>query len=531
VQAGQIELSFILMANSPQNLILINADIITLDSFSPQASWVVIKKDKIVAAGMDEGWKKFKNKSTDLINCGGKTILPGFIDAHLHLVSYVKSFITLDLSPDKNVLSIADIQSSIRNCSQNRPPGEWILASGYNEFYLAEKRHPNRWDLDQATSDHPVKFSHRSGHACVLNSLALKIAGIRKETGDPDGGLIERDLSSGEPTGLLYEMADFLAGRIPGLAPAAFEQGLQPANHTLVSMGITGIQDASVRNDHDRWRLFSAWKASASLQPRVNMMLGYQAFKDNSYQNLTEYKDRNHLRPGAVKIILDDTTSRLHPSQDDLNAMVLKVHGAGMQVAIHAVEEKSIAAACTAVEYALDRMPRKDHRHRIEHCSVCPPSLARRIASLGITVVSQPPFIYFSGDRYLATVPDKQFAHLYPFRTLLSHGIKLAGSSDCPVVPPNPLTGMIAAVLRMSSNGRAVGGAEKISVRQALQMYTRQAAHAQFEEAAKGSITAGKLADLVVVNENPLQLSLDALKNLQVEMTMVGGKIVWQKQS
>ncbi|MEJ2167310.1 MAG: amidohydrolase family protein, partial [Desulfobacterales bacterium] len=137
----------------------------------PQTSWVVIKKDKFIAAGFDEGWKKFKNKSTELIDCNGKTVVPGFIDAHLHLVAYAKSFVTLDLSPGNNVLSILDIQSIIRNYSQNRPSGEWILAKGYDEFYLAEKRHPNRWDLDKAIPDYPVRLFHRSGHACVLNSL------------------------------------------------------------------------------------------------------------------------------------------------------------------------------------------------------------------------------------------------------------------------------------------------------------------------------------------------------------------------
>jgi len=161
-----------------QNLILINANIITLDPFCPQAAWVAIENDKIVATGYGKDWKNLRDKDTGLIDCSGKTVIPGLIDAHLHLVSYAKSFVTPDLSPGKNVHSISGIRSIIKNCSRNRPPGQWIFGRGYNEFYLTEKRHPNRWDLDKATAEHPVRLTHRSGHAHVLNSLALKLVGI-----------------------------------------------------------------------------------------------------------------------------------------------------------------------------------------------------------------------------------------------------------------------------------------------------------------------------------------------------------------
>lgn len=205
------------MAKTPQNLILINANIITLDSFSPQASWVVTEDDKIVSIGFGDEWKTLKYKNTELIDCSGKTVLPGFIDAHLHLVSYARSFITLDLRPSENVFSITDIQSIIRDYSSKNPSSKWIFGGGYNEFYLAEKRHPNRWDLDKAAPDNPVMLMHRSRHAHVLNSLALKLVHISNETGDPTGGLIDRDIKTGKPTGLLYEMGEFLSERIPPL--------------------------------------------------------------------------------------------------------------------------------------------------------------------------------------------------------------------------------------------------------------------------------------------------------------------------
>ncbi len=171
----------------------------------------------------------------------------------------------------------------------------------------------------------------------------------------------------------------------------------------------------------------------------------------------------------------------------------------------------------------------QDCRHRIEHCSVCPPSLARKIASLGIVTVTQPSFIYYSGERYLETVPEEQLKHLYHFRTLLHHGITVAGSSDCPIVPPEPLSGIYAAISRMGEKRHLVGEQEKISTTEALQMYTQNAAWASFEETIKGTVTPGKLADLAVLNGDPVQLPPDEVKSLQVEMTIIGGEVVWEK--
>ena len=514
-----------------QNLILINANIITSDPLSSPASWIAIENDKIQVIGYGKDWKNLKGKNTGVIDCGGKTVIPGLIDAHLHLVSYAKSLVTPDLSPGKNVRSISDIQSIIKRYSSKRPSGQWIFGSGYNEFYLLEKRHPNRWDLDKATADHPVRLTHRSGHAHVLNSVALKLVGITKETGDPDGGLIERDLKTGEPTGLLYEMGDYLYDRIPALDHTALEKGLQLANRDLLSLGVTSIQDASARNDTEQWNLIKSWKESGILQPRVNLMMGIDAFQNNTRPSGLKTLNQNQLRWGAVKIILDDTTGRLHPSQSDLNATVLEVHQAGQQIAIHALDEKAVEAACEAIQFALEKTPTKDHRHRIEHCAVCPPDLARKISSLGISVVTQPAFIYFHGERYLDTIPDDQLKHLYPIRTLLDQGINVAASSDCPIVSPDPLIGIHAAMHRLNSTGDIVGGREKIKPAEALQMYTLNAARATFEETFKGSITPGKLADLVILNQDPTRLTADGFKNLQIDMTIIGGKIVWEKDA
>jgi predicted amidohydrolase YtcJ len=517
------------METSRQNLILINGNVLTLDPSSARANWVAVANDKIASTGLGGGWKNFRNKSTSIIDCKGKTIIPGFMDTHLHLVSYARSLVTADLGPAANVRSISDIQSIIKNESQKRPAGQWVLARGYNDFYLSEKRHPDRRDLDKAAPDHPVRLTHRSGHAHVLNSRALSLVGITRETGDPEGGIIERDLITGDPTGLLYEMGDFLSDKIPPLSPAELEKGLQKANRELVSLGITSIQDASSRNNAEQWELVKSWKKSGLLLPRVNLMMGIHAFdKDETYP--LNGLSQNQLRLGAVKIILDDTAGRLHPSQSELNAMVLEVHQAGRQVAIHAIEENAVTAACKAIQYALEKLPAKDHRHRIEHCSVCPPELARTIANLGITVVTQPAFIYFHGERYLATVAKEQLKHLYPIKTLLDQGISVAASSDCPIVPPDPLVGLNAAMNRMSATGDSVGGSQKIRPGKALQMYTLNAARATFEETIKGTITPGQLADLVVLNTDPRRFTVDEFKTLRVDMAIIGGEVAWEEE-
>ena len=511
------------------DLILANANIITLDPVRPQAEVVAIQSGRIRGVGQNWELEQFKCATTRNIDCRGKTIVPGFIDPHLHLASFAESLVTVNVGPDNHVRSISDIQRALRQACQNLPPGTWMRCGGYNEFYLEEKRHPTRWDLDLATSAHPIKLTHRTGRAHVLNALALKLTGISRETPDPDGALIERDISTGEPTGLLYGMGDFLSKTIPPLDSRQLEQGIRLANHELLSWGITSIQDASSRNDMERWEMLRRWKAQGYLEPRVCMMLGVKGFEEYQRGNFPVKGGDNDLRTGGVKIILDETMGRLNPSQPELNELVFAIHQAGFRAVIHALEQRPIEAACTAIESALQKSPRSDHRHRIEHCSVCPPRLSKRLASLGVMVVTQPSFIYSSGDRYLETVPRSQLRHLYPIATLMENGVHVAGSSDCPIGPANPMIGIYSAVSRRSETGRAVLVKEGITPLDALRMYTDYAARTNAEEKSKGSISPGKLADVAVLSGDPTRLPPDEIKNIQVEMTVLNGEVVWDK--
>jgi predicted amidohydrolase YtcJ len=511
------------------DLILCNANVITMDPACPRAQLVAIENRKIISVTTSDKLVEHKKSETKVIDCNGETILPGFIDAHCHIPSLAESFLALNLNPQNNVHSISDIQAEIQSLSKELPPGKWIRGKGYNEFYLTEKRHPTREDLDRATTIHPIKLTHRSGHAHVLNSAALRIVGISKETSDPPGGLIDRDIRTGEPTGILYGMSNYLAKIIPSIDGDQMEKGIRLVNQELLSCGIASVQDATSRNDFDRWKMFQRWKENGLLRSRVSMMLGMEGFNEYRKHPYSVQGDEKHLRLGGVKIIIHETTGQLTPSQQELNEMVNKIHQSGFQAVLHAIEEHSIKAACTAIEHALKLSPKSDHRHRIEHCSVCPPSLAKRLASLGISVVTQPSFIYYSGERYLRTVSNDQLKYLYPIATLRKNGVIVAGSSDCPITPANPLIGIYAATSRATETGEVVLPEERITPEEALKMYTEVAAKARFEEKDKGAISPGKLADLVVLNGDPTKLPIDQIKDIEVEMTILDGEIVWNK--
>ncbi len=508
--------------DAPADLVLCNAKVITMDPLLPRAGLVALSKGRIARVSR-ENYPDRTMRGAEIIDCKGKTVIPGLIDAHCHLAGYAESLVSLDLSPRQGVRSIAAIKERIAAWCEDLPPGTWIRGRGYDETSLAENRHPTREDLDRAAPFHPVRLIHRSGHAHALNSLGLSFAGIAFETGDPPGGIIDRDLHTAEPTGILYGMGSYLSGRIPPLSEEEREGGVRLANERLLSHGITSIHDASAHNDLNRFLGFQSWKERALFRPRITMMWGAEAFRE--LDRGLECRNHQSVAVKGVKIIVDETTGSLHPAQPELNAMVLAVHRSGMQVALHAIEEPVIEAACRAIEYALQREPRADHRHRIEHCSVCPPSLRDRISRLGILVATQASFLYYSGDRYLKTVPDRQRPHLYPLGSLLKGGIKVAAGSDCPIVDPNPWPAIYSAVTRNTESGNAIGREERITPFEALRMYTSSAARATFEEREKGSISVDKAADLVILNADPEAVQPDEIKDIRPEITIVGGRI------
>lgn len=515
--------------SAPADLVLYNAGAITLDLEEPGAELIAIKGNKILGVGKNDDLGSFKGTKTELIDCHGKTVVPGFNDAHCHPPGFATHMLSVECRPPA-VRSIADIQARLSERAAQNPKGKWMKGIGYNEFYLAEKRHPNRWDLDKAAPHHPVKLSHRSGHACVLNSLALQLAGISTETPEPPGVIIERDLETGEPNGLLYGMNPFVEKVIPPLSEEELGRAFGLADQEYLSRGITSLQDASWTDGLRRWQRFHRLKERGELTPRLSMMIGADDIEEFQGRGLSTGSGDSQLRLGGVKIVIQTTTGSLTPPQEELSRLAYKAHEAGFQLAFHVVEESTLEAALAVLEYLLRQIPKTDHRHRIEHCSVCPPHLVQCLKRVGATVVTQPSFIYYNGERYLATVSQDDLKWLYPIGSLLGGGIEVAASSDSPIVPIDPLIGMYAAVTRKAETGQSVLPQEGISGLEALKMYTMGAAYASFEERSKGSIAAGKLADLVILSDDPTRVLPEEIKEIQVLMTIMDGKVVWERK-
>jgi predicted amidohydrolase YtcJ len=513
------------------DLILKNARVITISPDRPIAGMVAIAGGNILMVGDKADISAITGKHTKVVDCQGKTVLPGFNDAHCHIFSMATSLNSIDVSPWA-VKSIVEMKDLLHKRAQKLPPGKWISATGYSEYHLAEKRHPNRWDLDEAAPNNPVVVSHRSLHTSVLNSLALSLAKITIETPEPPGKVFERDVRAGELNGVLHEMLGYIrASVMPSLTEAEQIQILVDTSRHYLANGITSVQDVSISNIPARWTLLKRMQDESKFAVRASLTASLESFSDFIKAGFTPDYGDERIRFGGLKIILNEATGKMFPNQGDLNKYVLVAHKMGYRVHIHAVTAEMVESAIIAYEYAQSRHPNSVLRHRIEHCSECPPELLARLKKLRTIVVSQPLFLYYSGDRYLATLPAEIQPWLYRFKAFWDNGLITAASSDSPVVPDNPLIGLYSAITRKTQTNQEVNPAECVNAQQALQMYTINAAYASGEENIKGSLEIGKLADIVVLSDNPLAVPPERIKDISVEMTIIGGKVVWERGS
>jgi predicted amidohydrolase YtcJ len=512
------------------DLIFQNADVITVDKKLPRAEFVAVKGDKIIFAGLKEQINEFTVPDTKVIDCAGKTIVPGFNDAHCHIFSLLRKLTSIDLSPSK-IKSINDIKAAIKEKADVTPPGEWITGTDYNEFYLAEKRHPTRWDLDEVVPDNPVMLSHRSLHGCVLNSKALALAEINIDTPEPPGTMIDRDVTrGGEPNGFLVEMLGYIREHVmPPISDSELHSGIKLANEQYLAQGLTSLQDATFINDLKRWQHYQSFLEHGLLKSRVYMMTGIETVKELLNAGFNFGDGDANLRLGAVKIVPSMISDKLHPSQEELNSLALHTHNSGFQLAIHGVQSEIVDAIICTYEFLQRNVPDfSARRHRIEHCSECPPHLMERLKKLDVVYVTHPSFTYYSGDRYLATVPENVVPWLYRIGTMVKSGLTVAGASDSPIVPNSPLMGIYGSVTRKTSSGKIFNQAERLDVNQILALYTINAAYASHEEKIKGSITPGKFADLVILSKNPTLVAPEEIKDIKVQMTVIGGKVAWE---
>ena len=351
----------------------------------------------------------------------------------------------------------------------------------------------------------------------MLNSAALALVGIGADTPDPVEGVIERD-DSGEPTGLLLEMEAYLDGRIPRRPRGEFEAGVRLAAERLAQMGVTSVVDATPSNTVERWETFKTLRARGVPLPRVTMMAGYDHLDGFVEEGMCYGYGDDALRLGHVKIVVTATTGVLHPQPEELTAMVAQAHAVGFPVAVHAVEAEAVAAAARSIAEARRERP-VAFDDRIEHCSECPPEVLREVRCAGVAVCTQPAFLHYRGDKYLAEVPEDVQPWLYAMRSLLDAGVAVAAGSDAPVVEPSPLVGVGAAVTRRSRGGCRVAPGQAVTPMEALRAYTLEAARVSGVGHAVGSIEVGKLSDFALLDADPTAVA-------EEEIGGIGARVV-----
>ena len=516
------------------DLLLHNGKIVTVDDDFSIAEAVAVRGDRIVAVGGDELADSFA--ATTVIDLGGRTVVPSFNDTHIHVRGNPPW--SIDLTGSR---SIAQIQEQIRAMVATLEEGHWITGYGWSEDQLAEGRRPLRGDLDEAAPNNPVILTRAGGHSAVANSRALELAGVTRDTPDPEGGVIERD-PSGELNGVIRERQ----GIVSRLAPDATADDLRPsfvANlRGLLDLGITSIIQAGVSiNGYDEWR--RVYAEHGDELPRATVQIRWAGEERMREFGMITGDGDERLRIGAIKVLVDggftgpaaytlepykgETEYRgtLNLSEEELGDLVNAAHAMGWQLGFHAIGDAAIVLAVDAFAEALAAAPRPDHRHYLNHFTVMPPPETMELmAELGIHIAQQPNFTYTLEGRYAANLDGERLAHNNPLRTPMDHGVFVALGSD--ILPIGPMVGLYAAVTRKGMSGEVYGAEEALTIEEAIRGYTRNGAFLAFEEATKGTIEPGMLADMVVLSDDLLTIDPERILDVEVEMTILGGRIV-----
>lgn len=514
-------------STTPADLVIENISVITMDANHPLAAGVAIAKGKILGllTEKDEKWPLAPNGKR--INGKGLTLLPGLIDAHCHLRAQISRNFSISCSR-RDVTSIREIIETIQNQAQQLPYRTWIRASGYEPFYLQEKRQPTRWDLDRATSDHPVRLRHVTRHASVLNSTALSLAGIGPYTADPPGVTVERQAESCIPTGLIHGGDAWLSQHvIPPLSLSELRTGADQLQASLLSKGITAVQDATPTNtafDLEFWasKMKKDWPITIQIMANEKNHASMAAFLVNNFPAELE----NRLEMGAIKVVME-ANPEISPAVEELTEIASKATRRNVPIAVHVVNPEMVLMAIEAIRSATQHT-KKSIRHRLEHLSLCPEAFLADIKELGMMVVTNPSLIHEHGDRYLSNVEVSEQDWLYRMSSVKTSEIPLAAGSDAPVVSFDPWIGMQTACTRATTSGQFVKPDEKLDRWNALSMYTCSAALAGGWENCRGKIKPGYNADLIAIDQNPLTCSVDTLGRIRVHATWIEGKLVYR---
>lgn len=522
------------------DLVLYNANIITIDADRPRAQAAAIWRDRIMAVGTNDEVRALANRNTKLVDLTGRTVVPGFIDAHSHPAVAGRLHLR---QVDADLRSIAAIQAAIRERAAKTPKGEWIVAFKYDDTKTAEGRFLTREDLDAATTDHPVYVEHRGGHSAYVNSLAFERVGIKEDTPDPAGGRYVRE--GGRLSGRVLETGQAIFERtIPyNYTRDDYREGVKLISKMLAKVGVTSVHDA-YGNPADLGAYHDA-RDAGELLTRVYCLIGSSALDQLIAAGVRTGFGDEWVRVGAVKMTCDgsisERTARLSQpyigrpndygilvrGEDQLYPIAKKAHDAGWQIGIHANGDVAIDLVLGIYERLQRESPRRDPRFRIEHCTVINDDLVRRIRNLSAIPNPFSTYVYFHGEK-MREYGAERLNSMFAVRSFLDAGVKVTQTSDYPPGPFEPMMALQSSVTRTDMRGTVWGAKQKVTVEEALKVGTLHGAYASFEEEQKGSITSGKLADLVVLGRNPLREEPSTLITIPVERTMVGGRWMYE---
>jgi predicted amidohydrolase YtcJ len=520
------------------DVIVVGGKVLTQDEADPLAEAFAIKNGRFVAVGSTDDVRHLAGEGTEIIDAGGATVLPGFIDAHSHPsgagLNELKNVNT-------NLGSIARIQAALRERAASTPPGEWIIGFMYDDTKQAEGRPLNRLDLDAVSTEHPIVVGHRGGHTGVYNSKAFELSGVTVNTPDPFGGHFYRE--NGELTGKVAERAR-AAFDVPFSSTREERaEGIAVIGRKMNAAGLTSVHQAGV--SPTGFTAYQDARASGGLTYRLYAMARGGSIPALRRAGVRTGLGDEWMRIGPVKYAADGSASErtmamstpykgrpddygiLTMTQEEIHEVVEEAHRAGWQVAIHANGDVTIDMVLNAYERVQEKWPREDARHRIEHCSLVNPSLLQRIADGGFIPAPFYTYAHYHGEKWIE-YGEAKMEWMFAHKSFLDYGIPVAPASDHAPGPFEPLMAIQSMVTRKDFAGRVWGPSQRITVDQAMKICTVNGAYASFEEKEKGAITAGMLGDFVILAEDPHEVDPDRIKEIQVVRTVVGGQTVYE---
>jgi predicted amidohydrolase YtcJ len=522
----------------PPALVLHNGHVITMDPARPRARAIGIAGDRVVLVGSDREVRGAAGRGAKLVDLGGSTVVPGFIDAHSHPAVSGRLHLR---RIDCDLRSVAEVQAAVRERAARTPDGEWVLGFKLDDTKLAE-RALTRDDLDAAAPRHPVFIAHRGGHTGYVNGAALRKAGVADDVKDPPGGRFVRD-ERGRLTGRVLERA---VDPFDKVIPDTFtrdesREGVKLISKMLARAGVTSATDAY--GGAEDLRAYQDARDAGELSTRIYCFIGHAEIDRFIAAGVRTRFGDEWVRLGAMKATCDGSISErtarvsqpyvgrpgdhgiLVAGEEELTPLCRKAHAAGWQLGVHANGDVAIELVLGIFERLQRELPRRDPRFRIEHCTIVNEGIIGRMKALGVIPTPFSTYVYFHGEK-MREYGAERLGSMFALRSFLDAGIQATQASDYPPGPYEPMMALQSEVTRTDLAGNVWGPRQRIGVEEAIRVGTLHGAHASFEERLKGSLEPGKLADLVVLGRDPLREPPSSLVTIPIERTMVGGRWV-----